>query len=152
MARISDIIEDFLKELIRDSNNNAIEIQRNELAKYFDCSPSQINYVLMTRFTLQQGYTTESHRGGGGFIKITQLLMNQSQYMYHIITREIGNSITKSQGVRIIQALKERGIITSREYEIIRAAIDDSAIPSPINMKDQIRAGILKNILATLLS
>ncbi|KAB3532412.1 CtsR family transcriptional regulator [Alkaliphilus serpentinus] len=152
MARISDIIEEFIKELIRESNNNAIEIQRNEMAKYFDCSPSQINYVLMTRFTLQQGYTTESQRGGGGYIKVTQLLMNQSQYMYHIITKEIGNSLTKSQGARIVQTLKERGVISHRETEIMRAAIDDSAILSPINMKDQIRAGILKNILATLLS
>ncbi|SCZ05714.1 CtsR family transcriptional regulator [Alkaliphilus peptidifermentans] len=151
MARVSDLIEIFLKELFKETNSGSVEIQRNELAKYFDCSPSQINYVLMTRFTLKQGYTTESYRGGGGYVKITRLMVNQSQHLFHIITRELGDNVSKSQAARVIYTLKERNIITNKEAKIIEAAIDDNAIISPINIKDQIRAGILKNMLAVLL-
>jgi transcriptional regulator of stress and heat shock response len=151
MARVSDIIEKFIKELIKESESNIIEIQRNELAKYFDCAPSQINYVLMTRFAFKQGYYIESIRGGGGHIKIKELALDQHQGIYHIITKEIGNSVTKSQAVRIIEALMDRNIISLRESKIMKAAIDDSAINSPLDIKDQIRANILKNMLAILL-
>ena len=69
MARMSDIIEDFIKQLINETDGS-IEIQRNELANYFKCVPSQINYVIDTRFTTERGYYVESRRGGGGYIKI----------------------------------------------------------------------------------
>ncbi|MBS2905119.1 CtsR family transcriptional regulator, partial [Klebsiella pneumoniae] len=74
MARLSDIIEEFIKEMFNNnSNNNVIFIQRNELADQFRCAPSQINYVLTTRFTYEKGYLIESKRGGGGHIAIKQL-------------------------------------------------------------------------------
>lgn len=151
MARISDIIEEFLKNLIQDSKNQSIEIQRNELAKYFDCSPSQINYVLTTRFDHAQGYYVESYRGGGGYIKIRQLVLDEDEGIHYIITKKIGNSVTKTEGNRLIQSLLERRIITSRESKLMKAAIDDSAIISPINIKDYIRANIFKGMLAALL-
>ncbi|KAB3533590.1 CtsR family transcriptional regulator [Alkaliphilus pronyensis] len=151
MPRISDVIEEFLKELLKESQNHSVEIQRNELAKYFNCSPSQINYVLMTRFNIQQGYTTESFRGGGGYVKITRIMVNQSKQLYHIITKELGNNASKSEATRIIATLRERKIITDREAQIFEAAIDDGAIISPVNIKDQIRCSILKNMLAALL-
>lgn len=151
MARISDIIEGFIKELIEESQNKTIEIQRNELAKYFDCSPSQINYVLMTRFDSSQGYHVESYRGGGGYIKIKQLTFDGEQSLYYLIIRKVGNDITKTEGNRLIKTLLERGVISVREANLMKAAIDDAAIVSPLNMKDQIRANILKNMLAALL-
>ncbi|SET72833.1 transcriptional regulator CtsR [Natronincola peptidivorans] len=150
MARISDIIEKFIKQLIKENENRTIEIQRNELAKYFDCSPSQINYVLMTRFDYAQGYYIESQRGGGGYIRITELVFDKDQTLYHIITREIGNSITKNQASRLIAALLDRNMISLRESKIMQAAIEDAAIISPLNFKDQIRANILKHMLAAL--
>ncbi|SNS38271.1 transcriptional regulator CtsR [Anaerovirgula multivorans] len=151
MARISDIIETFLKELIEDSKNSTIEIQRNELAKYFDCSPSQINYVLMTRFDHAQGYYVESYRGGGGYIKIRQLIFDEDEGIHYIITKKIGSNITKTEGNRLIKSLLERGIISLRESRLMKAAIDDAAIISPLNIKDQIRANIFKNMLGALL-
>ncbi len=70
MRNISDIIEQYLKQVIDLSNNNVIEIKRNEIADRFECVPSQINYVINTRFTLERGFVVESKRGGGGYIRI----------------------------------------------------------------------------------
>ncbi|AKL97091.1 firmicute transcriptional repressor of class III stress genes [Clostridium aceticum] len=151
MARISDAIEAFLKELIKESKNQTVEIQRNELAKYFECAPSQINYVLMTRFDYSRGYYIESQRGGGGYIKIRQLIFSENENLYYFLIKEIGNSITKSDANRRIESLRERGIISLRESKLMRAAVDDAAIISPLNIKDEIRANILKNMVATLL-
>lgn len=151
MARISDHIEDFLKKLIYDSLNESIEIQRNELAKFFECSPSQINYVLMTRFTFQQGYTIESQRGGGGYIKITRLVMDKHSFLQHIINEELHVSLSRGEGNRIIRTMLEYQLINNREARIMQAAIDDNAVMAPINLKDQIRANILKSMLAALL-
>ncbi|NLM03537.1 MAG: CtsR family transcriptional regulator [Clostridiales bacterium] len=151
MARISDIIEKFLKELIEDSNNKSIEIGRNELAKYFDCSPSQINYVLTTRFDYAQGYYIESQRGGGGYIKIERLAFDDEDGVYNILIKEIGDKISQSQANRLISSLLEREILSERESNIMKAAIDNSALVSPVNIRDQLRASILKNMLAILL-
>ncbi len=151
MARISDIIERFLKELIEDSGGTTIEIQRNELARHFGCAPSQINYVLMTRFDYAQGYHVESYRGGGGYIKIRQLIFDEDQGLHYIISEKIGDDITKTEGNRLVRSLLEREIISLREARLIKAATDDAAIISPLNTRDQIRANILKNMLATLL-
>lgn len=70
MARLSDIIEEFIKDMLDDAQDNELQIQRNELANKFSCAPSQINYVLTTRFTANKGYYIESRRGGGGCIVI----------------------------------------------------------------------------------
>ena len=92
--RISDIIEDFIKEMLED-DDSAI-IQRNDLAEHFNCVPSQINYVISTRFTPIQGYYVESQRGGGGYIKIHRVNVTHSDYLMHIINN-VGNSITSRE-------------------------------------------------------
>jgi len=151
MAKISDIIEQFIKELLEESDENIVEIQRNELAKFFECAPSQINYVLTTRFTLGQGYIIESRRGGGGHVQIRQLIFDEKPMLINLINDQVGDKISKVQGERLIRSLYEKGIIALRESKIILASIDDNAIISPINIKDQLRARILKSILIVLL-
>ena len=76
MRNISDIIEQYLKQVIDLSNNNVIEIKRNEIADRFECVPSQINYVINTRFTLERGFVVESKRGGGGYIRIIKVKLH----------------------------------------------------------------------------
>lgn len=146
MPRLSDVIEMFIKELLEDANNRSIEIQRNELANYFDCAPSQINYVLTTRFGLNKGYFIESKRGGGGHIKIIEMNIDKNEYA-RILFEQIGDVISKMKAVSIINMLKEKDIITEREHILIKAAISDRSINTPMNIKDEVRANILKSMI-----
>jgi len=149
LANISDIIEIFIKELLEDAHDQSVEIQRNELANYFRCAPSQINYVLTTRFSMDRGYIVESRRGGGGFIKIAQLDIDKNRYVEGLMS-EIGSSINKLKAIQIIELLHQRNIITYREKEIMKAAVSDRSIQSPFNIKNEIRANVLKSMMLAL--
>jgi transcriptional regulator CtsR len=149
MARLSDLIEIFLKELLQEASDRGIEIQRNELANYFNCAPSQINYVLTTRFTLDKGYLIESRRGGGGHIKILKINVDKNEYI-RMLLEEIGESIGKMKGASIIDILKEKKIITERESILMKAAISDRSIHIPMNIKDEVRANLLKSMMIAL--
>ena len=149
MSRISNIIEEFIKELLENTNNQTIEIQRNELANHFNCAPSQINYVLTTRFTLENGYVIESRRGGGGYIKIIQLNVDKNQ-LRRLLLEEISESISMMRASAVISMLKEKEFINDREALIMAAALSDRSINVPVQIKDTVRAGILKNILMIL--
>ncbi|MEN1762185.1 CtsR family transcriptional regulator [Anoxynatronum sibiricum] len=151
MATISDVIESFLKELIRQSQGQAVEIQRNEIAKHFDCAPSQINYVLTTRFSVQHGYTIESQRGGGGYIKIMRLRPERNPSVHQILMEEIRDNVTKTQAVRLIRALQEQNLINDREARLMRAATSDVVLASPLNNRDYMRSRILKAMLSALI-
>jgi len=146
MQKVSDIIELFLKELLDDNTNESIEIQRNELANYFRCAPSQINYVLTTRFSIDKGYLVESRRGGGGSIKIVRIELDEKAFIVRLLD-EVGEGITKQKSDQLIEAMFERKLINLREQQIIKAAISDRSIQSPISIKNQLRANILKNII-----
>jgi len=149
MSGLSNVIESFIKNLLIDAEGT-IEIQRNELAEYFDCAPSQINYVLTTRFTPYKGYYIESRRGGGGYIKIIKVSIDEYKDINNIIVNTIGDSITKGKAYDIINALKDEEIIAERECDIIKAAIGDRAISCDNNIRNSLRADILKNILLIL--
>ncbi len=151
MSKLSNLIEDFIKKLLEDANNGVIEIQRNELAQYFDCAPSQINYVLTTRFSSDKGYFIESRRGGGGYIKIVKVNINRDKYIQDLILNIIGDSITKSKAYGIIESFLEEDIITEREYNIMKVVLSDRTLNSVNCDKNIIRADILKNMLLALL-
>lgn len=151
MPGLSNVIERFIKELIMETENGIIEIQRNEMAEYFECSPSQINYVLSTRFTPYRGYYIESRRGGGGYIKIIKVGIEDNEDIGNIIVNTIGDSIAKNKAYHIIEGLSEEGLITSREEEIIKVAIGDRSLGSLGEETNNIRANILRNILLILL-
>ena len=146
--RLSDSIETFIKALLAE-DEQSVELKRNELAEYFGCAPSQINYVLATRFTLDDGYVIESRRGGGGYIRIVRVMGSDQQQLMYLINERIGQSITEAEAVRLIGQLVERKIITSSEGDIMRAAISSAAlaIPVPDAMKDALRARSLKSML-----
>lgn len=149
MPGVSNTIERFIKKLLEESNG-IVEIQRNELAIYFDCAPSQINYVLTTRFTPYKGYYVESKRGGGGYIKIIKVSINEYEDINNIIVNTIGDSITKNKAYHIIEGLREEKIISVREEEIIKASITERSLNCDPNFRNQLRADILKNILLVL--
>ena len=114
MTRLSDVIEEFIKDMLKNSNENQLQIVRNELANYFSCAPSQINYVLTTRFTVDKGYYIESRRGGGGYIIIKQFKLKQDKFLLDVINEKIADSITYNTGVHIVEGLMESDIITKK--------------------------------------
>ncbi len=150
MARKSDLIEQFIKTLIEDTENGTVEIQRNELAQYFKCSPSQINYVLDTRFSNEKGYYIESRRGGGGYIRVIRVNIQDEDYIYDMIIRSIGDSITKSKAYSIIASFFDQGLINEREMNLMKSALSDRALGIS-SYKNRLRANILKSMLVVLL-
>ena len=152
MARLSDIIESFIKQIISDAKGVA-EIQRNELANRFNCVPSQINYVISTRFTNDRGYYVESRRGGGGYIRISRVNVTVddiSVYLMHIIAA-IGERIGQQDADAFIMNFVDYDLIKPREANVMRAAINDKIllrIAQP--ERDALRADILKNMLMCL--
>ena len=145
---ISDMIEEFIKDLF-DEQNEAIEIQRNELAEQFKCVPSQINYVISTRFKPQQGYYVESKRGGGGHITIKKVKSDKEDYLLHII-KNIGNSLTANETDILISDFLSYNIITAKEAKLLKVATSDNVLDIPKEYRDKLRANIFKNMLLNL--
>lgn len=146
--RISDMIEDFIKEMFSD-DEDFIEIQRNDLAQHFNCVPSQINYVIATRFNPSQGYYVESKRGGGGHIKIKKINVTKSNLLMHTIT-SIGNSITAGEVDIFISNFLSYGIIDETQAKLLKVATSDNVLTIPQEIKDEVRANIFKNMLLNL--
>ena len=145
--RVSDIIEEFIKELFEDEEE--VEIQRNDLAQKFNCVPSQINYVIATRFKPSQGYYVESRRGGGGHITIRKVSNTKSDYLLHIINN-IGNSISNSEAEILISDFLTYNLVNAKEAKLLRVATSDNVLDIPKEYKDKLRANILKNMLLNL--
>jgi len=152
VARLSDIIESFIKQVISDAEGVA-EIQRNELASRFNCVPSQINYVISTRFTNDLGYFVESRRGGGGFIRISRVNVAGGEpggYLMHIVSA-IGERIGQQDADAFIGNFVDYEIINPSVAGVMRAAISEKIlyrIPQP--ERDAFRAELLKNMLTAL--
>lgn len=149
MARLTDIIEDFLKEMLEESGGY-VEVRRNALADSFKCSPSQINYVLETRFQPQMGYYIESRRGGGGYISIEKINLTTTSDFESMLVDTIGDSATASEVDLILDSLRDSGIITKRESAIIASSLSDRSLDVRPGEKNMLRASILKNILLVL--
>ncbi len=142
--RMSDLIEEFIKDLFDE--NELVEIQRNDLAEQFHCVPSQINYVISTRFKPSQGYYVESRRGGGGSIKIKKINTTKSDYIMHIINN-IGNSITSNEVDILLSDFLSYDFVTKKEAKLLKVATSDNVLRLGKDIKDEIRARILKNML-----
>ena len=143
--RMSDIIEEFIKDLFNDENE-AIEIQRNELAEHFNCVPSQINYVISTRFKPSQGYYVESRRGGGGHITIKKVNNTKDDYIMHIINN-MGQNLTSNEVDILISDFLSYNIIDKKEAKLLKVATSDNVLGLPKDIKDEVRARIFKNML-----
>ena len=145
---ISDLIEEFIVSSLDD--DSFIELSRNDLAKFFACVPSQINYVLNTRFTINRGFVVESQRGGGGYIKVTRLTDNNENFLNSALNN-CREPISLPRANQMITAMQEKKLITSKEADIIRTAISDKALNNPINMENVLRSNILKQVIIELM-
>lgn len=145
---ISDIIEEFIMSSLDD--DDFIELSRNDLAKFFSCVPSQINYVLNTRFTVNRGFLVESQRGGGGYIKLMRVQDNNNNFLKNAL--EIcENPLNVVQSNQLIENLQERNLISNREAEIIKASISVRALNNPLNIDNLLRANVLKQVILELM-
>ena len=133
---ISDKIEAFILELMKREDDEYLKIQRNELAEVFGCVPSQINYVISTRFSPERGYVVLSRRGGGGCVMIRRADSGS----------DIGNEMTEREAYSIVKNLYTNSKITMREAKMMQTAVSDASLYNAVN-KDNTRADILKNML-----
>ncbi len=146
--RLSDAIEQFIKAMLTQDEHE-VELKRNELAEYFNCAPSQINYVLATRFTPDHGYIIQSRRGGGGCIRIFRMEQDTGEQLLYMLKQRVGDAIDAVAASHLIVQLHERGLITQCEANLMQAALSPQALslPLPVDIKDALRAKILKNLL-----
>lgn len=145
MSKISDIIEEFILEQLDDED--FINLSRNELANFFNCAPSQINYVLSTRFTLPKGFLIESHRGGGGYIKLERVNLNKNNYIDDLLNNTLNYEITYEECLTILDNLNNLNIIGEEGVKVLKYALSDKAMAMPIKIENKQRANILKNVL-----
>ena len=149
--RISDSIEQFIKEMLGEDSPE-VELKRNELAEYFGCAPSQINYVLATRFSPSQGYLTESRRGGGGYIRIVRVVETGPQKLAYLVRDRIGDSLSEEEAARIIAHLRDSRMATPEEAALMASALSVKALAVPMSpeMKGILRARIMKSMILAL--
>lgn len=150
MRNISDIIEGYLKAIIEEEQNRPIEIKRNEVAEKFQCVPSQINYVINTRFTAERGYAVESKRGGGGYIRILRVQANSRKELIEHILNGIENGASFTMAEDVVYRLTEEEVVSEREAKLILAAVDRTTLLQPLPDRDVTRARILQAMLLTL--
>lgn len=151
MANISESIEQFIIATLGD--NDSVDISRNSLAEYFSCAPSQINYVLDTRFTVDRGFLKESKRGGSGFIKISRLKnTDENEYLNSLVIESIGEELSAKRMSQICDKLVSDTILSVNEQMMLETALSDESLAMPFTIKDKVRAKAFKNVLLKLMT
>ena len=143
---ISDIIEEYLKQILGESSQ--IEIRRSEIANHFDVVPSQINYVIKTRFTIQHGYLVQSKRGGGGYIRIERVNLLDNVDVLNSLIQAIGDSISERDAYDIVRTLYDEKLLTRREGDLMLVALSKQTLNvNDCNVEARLRARILISML-----
>ena len=143
---ISDIIDEYLKQILGESSQ--IEIRRSEIANHFDVVPSQINYVIKTRFTIQHGYLVQSKRGGGGYIRIERVNLLDNVDVLNSLIQAIGDSISERDAYDIVRTLYDEKLLTRREGDLMLVALSKQTLNvNDCNVEARLRARILISML-----
>ncbi|MFW5686685.1 MAG: CtsR family transcriptional regulator [Halanaerobium sp.] len=146
MSSLSDQIERYLRRQI-SKYQGKVKIKRNQLAENFDCAPSQINYVLDTRFTVEKGYVVESQRGGGGFIKIIRVTLDSDKEVIQEVINKLDRAISQREAQGIIKRLYDNDLISERESYLMERAVHRNVLGISLPERDYLRGRILKNML-----
>ena len=147
--RMSDLVTQYILNMLEAQDGSA-EIKRNELAGSLGCVPSQINYVITSRFTPEQGYIVESRRGGGGYIRISRVKMDKGTTIMHIIN-SVGNNLDKATAEAMLNNMLQQNIMELQSAKLIAAALSDRTLSSVEQEKrDRLRADLFKNMMITL--
>ncbi len=148
--KLSDVIAEFINSMLLEEDE--VELQRSELAGRFNCAPSQINYVIETRFSPERGFYVESRRGGGGYIRIVRANLTAPDILMHAIN-SVGGSIDQPTAEAFIQNLYQAGALTAETGRVLLALMGDKALATAAQpVRPQLRAGILKTALVALAS
>lgn len=143
---ITDMIAGFIQEALDDAGG-VLEMQRGDLAQRFGCVPSQINYVMSTRFSPEHGYIVESRRGGGGYIRITRVQVDRQTLLMHVIN-SIGDRLDAASARAIAQNLVQSEAISRELGQALLSATGARALQAaPPDSRDALRADIFKQIL-----
>lgn len=144
---ISDLIANFLQDSLELAEDGVLEVQRNDLAQRFNCVPSQINYVMSTRFSPERGYIVESRRGGNGYIRITRVQVDRQTLLMHVIN-SLGDQVDLPSARAILSNLVHAGALDGNIGQMILTAVGDKALAQvPRILRDGVRADILKQVL-----
>lgn len=144
---ISDLIADFLQSSLEEAENGVLEIQRSDLAQRFNCVPSQINYVMSTRFSPEHGYIVESRRGGNGYIRITRVQVDRQTLLMHVIN-SLGDEVDLPSARAILSNLVQSGAMEESIGRALLAAVGDKALGAVSREnRDTVRADIMKQVL-----
>ncbi len=150
MSTLSNKIEAYLKQVLAASESGVVELKRSDLAGAFMCVPSQINYVLETRFSPSQGYMVESRRGGGGYVRIIRLSMENENDLSTLLNSAKDQRVNRQSGAKLLERLVEEEFLSKREAMLVSALIGDNVLkkqPDP----DALRCTMLNNVLQLLL-
>ncbi|WP_029332232.1 CtsR family transcriptional regulator [Exiguobacterium oxidotolerans] len=148
MQNITDIIEAYLKQILNDETK--VEIKRQEIAQRFDCVPSQINYVINTRFTVEKGYFVESKRGGGGYIRIQKIVLLDSHDLLDEMSAWVGDQLTEQAAEDYLIRLMNEQLLTRREAIIIQALLRKESLPMEVEVQHRMRAHLMQSLLQTI--
>ena len=145
---MSDLIENYLKNVLH--KNETVEIRRSEIADQFNCVPSQINYVINTRFTIQQGYVVESKRGGGGYIRIMKVNLVDEMDILNDLGNLIPEELSAREGNHLLQNLYENELISKREAQMMSLMMEKDTFPSDVKNAAEIRSNMMKKLIDNL--
>ena len=150
MANITDAIETFLLQLLQKSKSGAVEIQRGDIAEMFSCAPSQINYVLQTRFVPERGFLVESRRGGGGYIRITVLSTVPADAWQRAL-EHCADVLSQENAVHIIESLYRDALISLREAKLMLSVVDRKVLRLDLPWRDELRANLMRAMLGIMM-
>jgi len=150
MKNISDIIETYLKKVLNQSEQDIVIIKRSEIADKFQCVPSQINYVINTRFTTEKGYLVESKRGGGGYIRISKIKLYDHSQLLDQLLQLVDKKVSQQMAENIIYRLVDEDIVSVREARIMISVINRNTINMDLPKRDEIRARLMHAMLNSL--
>ena len=147
---LTDQIAKLIEEMLEESGGS-LELQRNELALRLGCVPSQISYVITSRFTPERGYIIESRRGGGGCIRIVRKQMHRNEYLMHFFYA-IGEQIEENEAKAYLRNLLDQEILTTREAVILGNALSAGALQNVTpEGRATVRAQIFRHVLLSLM-
>lgn len=151
MSTLVQQIEEYLKALLAQEHEGVLELRRSDLAEIFMCVPSQINYVLETRFNPNQGYYVESRRGSGGYVRIIKLSINPEEDLQDVMAQTENKSVTQQEGEGLIDRLMEENFLTRREGLLIKSLIDGEILNKEYESAHYLRGKLLQRVLVTIL-